>query len=45
MTASKTVTVTPPALQITTLAALLKNPRARKWVLMALRHQREKAKV
>lgn len=41
MTASKTVTVTPRPMVITTLAELLNNPRARKYVLMALRHQRE----
>lgn len=43
MTASKTPTVTPNPMQITTLTALLNNPRARKYVLMALRHQREQA--
>ena len=44
MTASKpppVVTVKP--MQITTLTELLDSPRARKYVLMALRHQREQA--
>jgi len=44
MTASKpppTVTVNP--MRVTTLTELLNNPRARKYVLIALRHQREQA--
>lgn len=43
MTTTRTPTVTPNPMRITTLVELLNNPKARKYVLMALRHQRKQA--